>query len=741
MAIVQPNAPQDSSQLPAQGIAPGAGAPSILAGLPGQQQPAPEQGALEQMVSGYLKHITTIADQSDLTKKTNAQVAASQAAANKPVVEGQPAAAPRPGSFGDKLSSAVNAWGSDAAHATDRPGGWLSGIANTLNAREMRMAQEQKDQALLAKTQAETVMLHRNAYLQELPIREGMYKANEDYVGTKRLNHDVTEDITHDELMKRSKEKDFAAKYLVRATGEEPVLGADGMPTKDKNGIPVTIPKYAIITRATKDGQPDNHTLTADNAAEMKKYLGSGLPANTTLTGPQWDALNVQLVNARNAVNTLENGNEKPLSEGQMKSISPYLNDPTIQSAIAHVPGSPYAGIKEYQKNADDQIDAFQQLADRAKEQKDQGTYDQATAKISEIRQEQSKVAQFAASGAIDPKQIAAYDKKNEEQVGWIDKMLHDPNEMAGEKSVTALSQLQTALDSATDPKVRVKLTQAIATAKNAHQAYRDDLEAKAKADQMAKQGDPKEAGRLLAGGLLTLDDLKTRGTTAQFIQQATDAAVAIDKDYNPADEKNFEHVAKSATMARFFGASRSMMEKGGTTDIVYNLGQRIPDNGMPVLNKLEDWAKLAAGKGPLSGYASSILGLADDYSKVMGGGNATDSARDHALSLMGAALTKAQRLESLQALLADVGSQQHGMIGKNRFMQREYNDFERSNLTPKITPPEAPAAGQGQATIAQPKAAAAKPTGKKVGEKFTQGGNEYTITSVDKNGNVTGAE
>jgi hypothetical protein len=502
-------------------------------------------------------------------------------------------------------------------------------------------------------------------------------------------------------------------------------------------------PKYTIVTRATKDGKPDDHAVSADMSADMKKYLGNALPPNTKLTTEQYTALNTSLNNARNAVNTLENGNDnKPLSEGQMKSISPYLNDPTIQSAIAHVPGSPYAGLKEYQKNSEDQIDAFQQLADAAKKQNDQATYDHATGMISEIKQEQGKVAAFMASGAIDSKQIEKYDKKNDEQVGWVDKMMHDPNELQGEKSTSALAQLQGALANAVDPKVRAKLTTAVAIAKTAQENYFDDLKRKASADQLAKQGSPAAAGKALAASEVTLADLKTRGTTADFILQSIDEAKKIDPNYNPSDEVNFEHQAKSASAAQFFGAARSLMEKAGTADQLYNIGKRIPDNSMPVLNKIEDWMSLAAGKGPLSGYASLVLGVADDYAKVMGGGTATESARNYALSLFAAAANQKQRLEALQGLLGGVGSQFKGRVGSNKFIQREYDNFERSALTPVSVAAEAPPAGQGQPTISQQQTkAAAKPTGKKVGEKFMQGGNEYTVTSVDKNGNVTGAE
>jgi hypothetical protein len=281
---------------------------------------------------------------------------------------------------------------------------------------------------------------------------------------------------------------------------------------------------------------------------------------------------------------------------------------------------------------------------------------------------------------------------------------MHDPSALSGDKASSVLPQLQEALKNETDPGRQIKLRSAISAATNSRDNYFEDMKRKATADQVAKQGDPATAGRMLANGDVTLADLRTRQTTTDFIEKAIDAAQAIDKSYNPADEINFEHQAKSAASGQFFGAARSMMEKAGTSDIVYNLGKRLPDTGFPTLNTLDDWSKLKLGKGPLAGYASAILGLADDYSKVMGGGAASDNARDHALQLFGAAATQEQRTEALQSLLADVGSQFHGRVGNNKFFQREYDNFERSALTPASQAAVAPS-NIGQQTVEQKKA------------------------------------
>lgn len=196
---------------------------------------------------------------------------------------------------------------------------------------------------------------------------------------------------------------------------------------------------------------------------------------------------------------------------------------------------------------------------------------------------------------------------------------------------------------------------------------------AEAEARQQAAQGDPNEAGRLLADGSLTLAELKTRGTTPQFIEKATAAAQKLKPGYNPADEIIAEQVAKSQSANQFFGSANSLIAKGGTLDQLEKLGKDIPQHNFPALNTVDDWQKLARGKGPLAGYAATALGVADDYGKVMGGGTASDHARDAALALFSKASSPEQRAQAIQATRGAVQSQRDSRIGNNQFLKRQY--------------------------------------------------------------------
>jgi hypothetical protein len=196
---------------------------------------------------------------------------------------------------------------------------------------------------------------------------------------------------------------------------------------------------------------------------------------------------------------------------------------------------------------------------------------------------------------------------------------------------------------------------------------------AEANARQQAAQGDPNDAGKLLADGSLTLADLKTRGSTPKFIEQATMSAQKIKPTYNPADEVIAEQVAKSPSANQFFGSANSLIQKGGTLDQLEELGKKIPQHDFPALNTIDDWQKLARGKGPLAGYAAMALGAADDYGKVMGGGTASDHARDAALDLFSKAASPEMRAQAVAATRGAVQSQRDSRIGNNQFLKRQY--------------------------------------------------------------------
>lgn len=192
---------------------------------------------------------------------------------------------------------------------------------------------------------------------------------------------------------------------------------------------------------------------------------------------------------------------------------------------------------------------------------------------------------------------------------------------------------------------------------------------------QALSQGDPQAAAQLLVNGDATLSELKSRGATPDFIAKTLfNARKLSGGKYNAQEaDANFK-VAQSPANVAFFGSAGSLVSKGGTLDQLEAAGRDIPQGKIPALNSIADWTKAATGSGPLAKYASLALGAADDYAKVMGGGQGSDTSRQQALDLFKANLSPEGRAGSVSGVRGAVNSQAVSRIGSNPIMRRMYS-------------------------------------------------------------------
>jgi hypothetical protein len=202
---------------------------------------------------------------------------------------------------------------------------------------------------------------------------------------------------------------------------------------------------------------------------------------------------------------------------------------------------------------------------------------------------------------------------------------------------------------------------------------------------QALSQGDPRAAAQLLVDGDATLSELKARGATPDFIARSLFAAKQLSAGkYNAQSADAAFQVAKSPANVAFFGSAKSLTDPGGTLDQLTAAAKDIPGGKIPVFNTVADWEKAAAGSGPIAKYASIALGASDDYSKVMSGGQGSDSSRTQALNLFGASMSPDQRAGSIQGVRGAVGSQIKSRIGNNPVLGRMYGS---ADATPQNAP------------------------------------------------------
>jgi hypothetical protein len=197
---------------------------------------------------------------------------------------------------------------------------------------------------------------------------------------------------------------------------------------------------------------------------------------------------------------------------------------------------------------------------------------------------------------------------------------------------------------------------------------------------QALSQGDPGAAAQLLVNGDATLSELKSRGATPEFIANTLAAAHKLSNgQYNAQSADAQFQVAKSPANVAFFGSAKSLTDKGGTLDQLAATAKNIPGNQIPAFNSIADWEKAATGSGPIAKFAAQALGVADDYSKVMGGGQGSDTSRLQALKIIAANQSPEQRAGAIEGIRGAVGSQLNSRIGANPVLQRMYGSQQQA--------------------------------------------------------------
>lgn len=195
---------------------------------------------------------------------------------------------------------------------------------------------------------------------------------------------------------------------------------------------------------------------------------------------------------------------------------------------------------------------------------------------------------------------------------------------------------------------------------------------AKKAAEQAITDGDPKAAAQLLIDGTVAPSQIISSRKPA-FAQQAFTAAAQMQPGWSATKADADFKVAGSAQNVAFFGSAKSLTDKGGTLDQLAAAAKDIPANQIPVFNSVADAIKASTGSGPIARYAALTLGVADDYSKVMGGGQGSDTSRTQAMNLIAAKQSPEQRAASIEGIRGAVSSQTNSRIGANPVLRKMY--------------------------------------------------------------------
>lgn len=252
--------------------------------------------------------------------------------------------------------------------------------------------------------------------------------------------------------------------------------------------------------------------------------------------------------------------------------------------------------------------------------------------------------------------------------------MENDPTMLSGEKLPAAISYLQGKAADTSSPVDAARATRLLNTAQTAKNIQLQMDYSKKANDQAIQDGDPNAAAKLLVSGVVAPSQLIS-SRKPEFAQKAFTAASQMQPGWNAQSADADFKVASSPANVGFFGSAKSLIDKGGTLDQLASAAKDIPQGKIPVFNTIADAMKAATGSGPIAKYAAILLGVTDDYAKVMGGGTGTDSGRTQALALAPANASPEQRAAALEGIRGSVSSQLNSRIGANPVMKRMYGD------------------------------------------------------------------
>jgi len=126
------------------------------------------------------------------------------------------------------------------------------------------------------------------------------------------------------------------------------------------------------------------------------------------------------------------------------------------------------------------------------------------------------------------------------------------------------------------------------------------------------------------------------------------------------------------------------MTEPGGAIEIAQNTAKNLPRFNSILANKIFNATATEFGSDEATNFHAAMLGLADEYSKVMGGGISSDTGRQQALDILKAAYSKGQLAGSIDVMRRDISARKQALVGDNRYLLREYGPNAQHNAQPQ---------------------------------------------------------
>jgi hypothetical protein len=452
-----------------------------------------------------------------------------------------------------------------------------------------------------------------------------------------RKGYTVHDNITDDQLAEFvKKDPDYKRTHTAVITGYQPVIGPDGK-QKEIDGKLVEQPLWSIIDMKPGTGEPV--TLDSDSAKRLKSAGLGDYQAGQILPGT---VAREQLGQADKIHTALGFISEQKLSEipNDVKDqLATVVAKPEVFHALSMFKGNPIGGLHVAQQAlAKEAQDLTVQRDAMAKNQGPgvQENVDAIQKKIDDVKGDADAVDKVMTLG-FDDKEKAEYWKEQDA----AKKEDEAAKERARTQAETERHNRATEIFKAAEAGSPEQIREASSMLVNAEE-------------------DPSQLSKRAKTYQATLDDAKKMSwETYGKPWSAADAQT----EYKYANQKSTQDTLKMID---------GMTDPGGAFDIAMAAARQLPGMDQQTINKLFNYGETEFGNKAQTDFHTAMVGFADEYSKVMGGGNPTDTLRKQGMDLMKDAYSKGQLEGASVVLKKDLAARQKAIVKNNRYLQRQ---------------------------------------------------------------------
>jgi hypothetical protein len=272
----------------------------------------------------------------------------------------------------------------------------------------------------------------------------------------------------------------------------------------------------------------------------------------------------------------------------------------------------------------------------------------------------------------LDETSARAAAVRNTNIAGQLDKMDADPAVLS-DKAPTAIAQLKGILATPNlTPDVRDHAQRNLAVAQQAQtNALAFDAAKKRTEDDIAN-GDPKQLAVLLNNGDAAWSQLvSTR--KPEFLSKVIVAWKALNPNASVAQNEAEYKRATDPQVRNTLDLITTMTDRSGSIAIAEKAASHLPQLNSQQANAVFNLASRSFGDNSVTNFHTAMLGLADEYSKVMGGGVATDSGRAQALDLLKDSYSNGQLSGAIATMKQDIAARKNELVRGNRTLERTY--------------------------------------------------------------------